>query len=149
MFTNPVIVEVNSNVFLGRGISYTFLMTALVVTVRVFYLMYKGTNDWKLYKLAFDKRQGIFNFVSHLKVVSIMGIVAIACSVIFDTSYTALFYAKVTSSDQTIGKALNSSSFYLKHSKNTTHSLFSAVFQPFCDLSARYCRCTAMSRFSL
>lgn len=104
MFTNPVIVEVNSNVFWGRGISYAFLMTALVVTVRVFYLMYKGTNEWKQYKLAFDKRSGIFNFVSHLKVVSIMGIVAIACAIIFDTSYTALFYAKMTSSDQTIGE---------------------------------------------
>ena len=103
MFTNEIIVDANKNVFWGRGITYSFLMIALIVSVRIFYLMYKGTNDWKPYKLAFDKRPGVYNFVSHQKLLSIMGITAIVCTILFDTSYTALFYVEVAEAGQTIG----------------------------------------------
>merc|ERR1719378_313709 len=100
MFTNITIVEANSEVFWGRGITYFFLMTALVMTVRVYYLMYKGANEWTPYKLAFDKRPGVYNLVSHLKILSGLGISSIAAAIIFDTSYAGLFYFKLQENEE-------------------------------------------------
>ena len=102
MFTNQAIVETNKDVFLGRGITYAFLSTALIVSVRIFYLMYKGSNDWKPYRLALDKRQGIYNFVSHQKFISVVGITAICCVICFDTGYTVLFLLAL--GDDKVGK---------------------------------------------
>ena len=102
MFTNLTIVEANKDVFLGRGITYAFLSVALIVSVRIFYLMYKGSNDWKTYFLALDKTEGIHNFVSHQKFISVVGITAICCVICFDTGYTILFI--VALGDDQVGK---------------------------------------------
>jgi len=83
MFTNEIIVETNKDVFWvsenkfstkiwnefqGRGISYSFLLFSMIMATRIFYLMFKNTAKWNVYKVSFDKREGIHNLISHLKV---------------------------------------------------------------------------------
>merc|ERR1719259_442318 len=95
MFTNEIIVETNKDVFWGRGISYSFLLFSMIMATRIFYLMFKNTAKWNVYKVAFDKREGIHNLISHLKCLVIVKITSIISLIIFDTSYAALFYVKM------------------------------------------------------
>ena len=40
----------------------------MIMATRIFYLMFKNTAKWNVYKVAYDKREGIHNLISHLKV---------------------------------------------------------------------------------
>ena len=39
----------------------------MIMATRIFYLMFKNTAKWNVYKVACDKREGIHNLISHLK----------------------------------------------------------------------------------
>ena len=100
----------------------------MIMATRIFYLMFKNTAKWNVYKVAFDKREGIHNLISHLKEIFrnkltlraifelkasknicfdennkclvIVKITSIISLIIFDTSYAALFYVKMEDDEE-------------------------------------------------